>query len=403
MNVAPEGKQVPSRVQTAVVVVDPDTKVRDVLIEHVRKFHDTATGFDSLDEFVTATGATKPVVVVVGPSHEEDELFESVERLLSSRPACGVVMVVFQLTADLLRRALRSGVADVVEVTADDDELFGAIDRATGRLRVAAVEIAPISVPSEPPATMLGRVSTVFSTKGGTGKSVIAINLAAALALSTVQPVVLVDADLQFGDVALMLGLPPVHTILDAVQAGDRIDADLLSSIMLRHEASGLFVLAAPTEPGSAEQIGGRDLTRIISVLREGCAHIIIDTSANFGEVTLAALKEADDILVLASMDVMSLRSARVGLQTMRLLGIPFSRVKFVLNRANTRVGLTEADAGRALEMKVDVALPSELAVAESVNRGVPVYISSPRSNFTRGIRDLATSLMAYAPANRTA
>jgi len=161
-------------------------------------------------------------------------------------------------------------------------------------------------------------------------------------------------------------------------------------------------VLAAPTEPGSAEQIDGDDLARIISVLRERCAHIVVDTSANFGEVTLAALKEADDILVLASLDVMSLRSARVGLQTMRLLGIPFSRVKFVLNRANTRVGLTEADAARALEMKVDAALPSELAVAESVNRGVPVYISSPRSKFTRGIHELATSLMAYAPVNRT-
>jgi len=398
-----ERSGLPQGVQTTVAVVDPNKKARDVLIEHVRKVYDAAIGFDSLDDFVSATPPTKPVVVVMGPSHEGDELFGSVERLLSSRPASGVVMVVFKLTSDLLRHALRSGVADVVEVSADDDELSGAIDRAAGRLPVAAVDIAPIPVPSEPPATMLGRVSTVFSTKGGTGKSVIAINLAVALAQNTIQPVVLVDADLQFGDVALMLGLQPVHTILDAVQAGDRIDADLLSSIMLRHEASGLFVLAAPTEPGSAEQIDADDLARIISVLRDKCAHIIVDTSANFGEVTLAALKEADDILVLASMDVMSLRSARVGLQTMRLLGIPFSRVKFVLNRANTRVGLTEADAGRALEMKVDAALPSELAVAESVNRGVPVYISSPRSKFTRGIHELATSLMAYAPANRTA
>jgi pilus assembly protein CpaE len=207
--------------------------------------------------------------------------------------------------------------------------------------------------------------------------------------------VVLVDADLQFGDVALMLGLQPVHTILDAVQAGDRIDGGLLGNLMLRHEASGLFVLAAPTEPESAEQIGREDLARILNVLRENCAHIVIDTSANFGEVTLAALKEADDILVLASLDVMSLKSARVGLQTMRVLGIPFDNVKFVLNRANTRVGLTVTDAGRALEMKVDAALPSELAVAESVNRGVPVYISSPRSKFSKGIDDLATMLAA--------
>jgi pilus assembly protein CpaE len=240
-------------------------------------------------------------------------------------------------------------------------------------------------------------VVTVFCTKGGAGKSVVAINLAVALARRTIQPVVLVDADLQFGDVALMLQLQPVHTIAEAVSAGDRIDGALLGSLMLRHEASGLLVLAAPTEPASADQIGQADLARIVEVLREHCAHIVIDTSANFGEVTLTALQEADDILVLASLDVMSLKSARVGLQTMRVLGIPFSRVKFVLNRANTRVGLTEADAARALQMKVDVALPSELAVAESVNRGVPVVISSPRSKFSRGIDDLAGVLAAPA------
>jgi pilus assembly protein CpaE len=388
--------------QTTVAVVDPNGKARAVLIEHVRTAYDAAVGFDSFDEFVSAIPPATPAVAVVGPSLEGEELFASVEKLLASRPASTVVMVVLKLTSDLLRQALRSGVADVVEVSAADDELSQAIERAAGRLRATSAGVTPIPDPSEPSAAIQGRVSSVFSTKGGTGKSVIAINLAVALAQNTVQPVVLVDADLQFGDVALMLGLQPVHTILDAVQAGDRLDADLLFSIMLRHEASGLLVLAAPTEPGSAEQIGADDLARIISVLRERCAHVIVDTSANFGEVTLAALKEADDILVLASLDVMSLRSARVGLQTMRLLGIPFSRVKFVLNRANTRVGLTEADAARALEMKVDAALPSELAVAESVNRGVPVYISSPRSKFTRGIHELATSLMAYAPANRT-
>jgi pilus assembly protein CpaE len=310
-------------------------------------------------------------------------------------------MVVFVLTADLLQRALRAGVADVIEVSADDAELFGAIERASSRIRTRVAASTPARHRSEAASAPRGRVTTVFCTKGGAGKSVIAINLAVALARQTISPVVLVDADLQFGDVALMLGLQPVHTILDAVQAGDRIDAGLLGNLMLRHPASGLFVLAAPTEPESADQIGRDDLARILAVLRENCAHIVIDTSANFGEVTLAALKEADDILVLASLDVMSIKSARVGLQTMRVLGIPFERFKFVLNRANTRVGLSVADAGRALEMKVDIALPSELAVAESVNRGVPVLISSPRSKFTKGINELAAMLSAPEPAAR--
>ncbi|MGA2521655.1 MAG: hypothetical protein ABSG81_12665, partial [Acidimicrobiales bacterium] len=117
-------------------------------------------------------------------------------------------------------------------------------------------------------------------------------------------------------------------------------------------------------------------------------------------EVTLAALEAADDILVLAGLDVMSLKSARIGLQTMRVLGIPFTRTKFVLNRANTRVGLTEADAERAVQLKVDTALPSDILVAESVNRGVPVVTSAPRSKFAKSIDSLADALMAPAPAS---
>jgi pilus assembly protein CpaE len=244
-----------------------------------------------------------------------------------------------------------------------------------------------------------GRVVSVFCTKGGTGKSVVAINLAVALAKRTIQPVVLVDADLQFGDVALMLQLQPTHTIAEAVQAGDRLDGTLLENLLLRHPPSGLLVLAAPIEPSSADQIGRADLTRILEILRERCAYVVVDTSANFAEVTLAAIESSDDILVMAGLDVMSLKSARIGLQTMRVLGIPFSRVKFVLNRANTRVGLTEADAERALQLKVDAALPSDILVAESVNRGVPVITSAPRSKFAKSIDHLADVLMTAAPA----
>jgi pilus assembly protein CpaE len=171
----------------------------------------------------------------------------------------------------------------------------------------------------------------------------------------------------------------------------------MLENLLLRHEPSGLLVLAAPTEPSSADQIGRADLARVINVLRERCAYIVVDTSANFAEVTLAAIESSDDILVMAGLDVMSLKSARIGLQTMRVLGIPFSRVKFVLNRANTRVGLTEADAERALQLKVDAALPSDILVAESVNRGVPVVTSAPRSKFAKSIDGLADMLMQAA------
>ncbi len=381
--------------RVAVAVVDPDETVRSVICEHVKELDDLATAHESLDRFVRDTDPLFPVVVILGPSTPPDDLIPEAGHLLTLRPNVGVVMIVFDLAPHILQQAIRAGVDDVVMVSAEDEELTDAINRATTRLRARlpkpSVPVADVPVAVAGPEE--GRVVTVFCTKGGAGKSVIAVNLAVTLAQRSTRPVVLLDADLQFGDVALMLRLQPVHTVAEAVSAGDRLDADLMSNLLLKHEPSGLLVLAAPTEPGPADHIGKADLARVLSVLRPECSHIVVDTSANFGEITLAALQAADDILVVAGLDVMSLKSAKVGLQTMRVLGIPFSRVKFVLNRANTQVGLNPGDAERALQLKVDVALPSDLVVAASVNRGTPVVLDAPRSKFAKGIEELADAL----------
>ena len=392
-----------SRDQVPIGVVDSDEVVRYVLSERMTEVGSEVVGFESLDSFTNSVACTDPCVVIFGPSEEPEDVIGQVAGLTTSQPGCGVVMVVYDLTTEVLQRALRAGVDDVVAVSADDGELLDSVERAAARVTARRPMPAPPPPPPPPDAGAQGpqgRVISVFCTKGGTGKSVVAINVAVALAKRTIQPVVLVDADLQFGDVALMLQLAPVHTVVEAAQAGERLDGTMLETLLLRHEPSGLLVLAAPTEPSSADQIRRADLARVISVLRERCAYVVVDTSANFAESTLAALEAADDILVLAGLDVMSLKSARVGMQTMRALDIPFESVKFVLNRANTRVGLTEADAERAVQLKVDTALPSDIIVAESVNRGVPVVISAPRSKFAKNIDELATSLMVPAHAS---
>jgi pilus assembly protein CpaE len=381
--------------KVAIGVVDPDEVVRGVLTDHIRELDDGVEGYADLAAFTGSIDAAGPGVVVFGPSVVPGDVVTQVAGLVAFRPGCSAIMVVYELTADVLQQAIRAGVDDVVAVSAEDAELLDAIARASAR--VLARGPATSSAAPATSGTTPGRVVSVFCTKGGTGKSVVAINLAVALAKRTIQPVVLVDADLQFGDVALMLQLQPTHTIAEAVQAGDRLDGTMLENLLLRHPPSGLLVLAAPTEPSSADQIGRADLARILDILRERCAYVVVDTSANFAEVTLAAIESSDDILVMAGLDVMSLKSARIGLQTMRVLGIPFSRVKFVLNRANTRVGLTEADAERALQLKVDAALPSDILVAESVNRGVPVVTSAPRSKFAKSIDNLADVLMTAA------
>jgi pilus assembly protein CpaE len=389
------GTEAPRHGDVVIAVVDPDEIVRGVIVEHLRSVNTQVVPCDDLSAFTDSPEASRPSVVVCGPTEPPDRIVEQLAGLMAFRPHCGAILIVHELSAQVLQRALRAGVDDVVAVSVEDDELVGAIGRASTRVLSRTPRKTETAGPTSAPTP--GRVVTVFCSKGGTGKSVLAVNLAVALSKRTIQPVVLVDADLQFGDVALMLQLQPTHTIVEAVQAGDRLDGTLLENLLLRHPASGLLVLAAPTEPSSADQIGRPDLSRILEILRSRCAYVVVDTSANFADVTLASLESSDDILVMAGLDVMSLKSARLGLQSMRVLGIPFSRVKFVLNRANTRVGLTEADAERALQLKVDAALPSDILVAESVNRGVPVVSSAPRSKFAKSVDALADSLMSAA------
>ncbi len=389
----------------AVSVVEPDEAIRRVLAKHVETFELAAQPFEDLASFSTNGASTEPSVLLVGPSRPAGDVLGELRPLLEARPNCGAIMVVFDLSTDVLREAMRAGVDDVVSVNADDTELLDAIQRASARVRSRLAASAPVAAPVPPPAPAgpteapRARVVTVFSTKGGAGKSVVATNVAVCLARRTSQPVVLLDADLQFGDVALMLQLAPVHTIVEAVQAGDRLDGVLLENLLLRHPASGLRVLAAPTEPGSADHINRADLSRILALLRDRCAFVVVDNPATFGDVTLGALEEADDILVVAGLDVTSIKNARVGLQTMRVLGIPFSKIKFIVNRANSKVGLSVADAERALELKSDCALPSDIIVPQSVNRGMPAVITAPKSKFARAVEDLTTAIVAGAAA----
>jgi len=391
--------KVPIGSQAGICVVDSDELTRKVLVNQLSVLDEGVSSFESVAAYSQATDPSRPVVVVFGPSDGADEIISSVERLGAVRPGFGAVMVVTRLSAQVLQHALRAGLDDVVSASAEDDELLDAIRRASSRVMARVLPESTVPVTAQATAAPTGRVVTVFGTKGGAGKSVLATNLAVALARRAAQPVVLVDADLQFGDVALMLQLEPAHTIEEAARAGDRLDGTLLESLLLRDQGSGLFVLAAPTESRSADGIGRDDLVRILEVLRSRFAFVVVDTSANFAEITLAALETADEILVLASLDIMSLKSARVGLQTMKVLGIPSTRIKFILNRANTRVGLTESDAERAIELKIDTALPSDILVASSVNRGVPVVTGAPRSRFAKNVEDLASRLMVSVPA----
>jgi pilus assembly protein CpaE len=240
----------------------------------------------------------------------------------------------------------------------------------------------------------LGQVITVFSTKGGAGKSVIAANLGVILAMRSEKPVVLVDADLQFGDIAVMLKLAPQHTIVDAVAGLDRLDIPMLQSLLTPHPSSGLNVLAAPLEPAFADQIGAAEMVKIVEVLRKFCSYVIVDTPAYFNDVVLGLIEVSDDVLLVAGMDVPNIKNVKIGLQTLRLLNTPKEKLRLILNRANSKAKLDVSEVERTLQVTADALIPSDVVVPQAVNKGIPVVLASPRSSVTRALEDLADLFM---------
>jgi pilus assembly protein CpaE len=238
-----------------------------------------------------------------------------------------------------------------------------------------------------------GRIVTVFCPKGGTGKTVTATNLATALAKYHSKRTLLLDLDLQFGDAAIMLGIEPDKTIQDLVTAPGELDPEKLAGYTTRH-ASGLDVLPAPVRPEDAELVTEQKLTRLLEVAKQSYDVIVVDTSPFFHGPMLATLDRTDELLLLCGLDVPTIKNVRLSIQTLELLSFPPDRIKVVLNRANSNVGMKRNEVEAALETKVRFEIPSDRAVPLAVNRGNPAVLQDAGCDFSRGIRDMAKGLL---------
>jgi pilus assembly protein CpaE len=372
--------------RVAVAVVDGDRDERDRLSAMIGP---GVTPLASLDELALRLTGT-PVLAVLGPSCARDGSLVLVDRLLRNHPELGAILVTDELSTALLQQALRAGVKDVLTEPVSASQVFEAIERVAASLKPrTGGDMFGDPLP-EPLDGELGQVITVFSTKGGSGKSVIASNLAVVLAQRSDRPVCLVDADLQFGDIAVMLKLAPRHTVVDAVASLDRLDATMLQSLLTVHAPSKLNVLAAPLEPAFADQIGAVEMVRIVEVLRRFCSYVIVDTPAYFNDVVLGLIEVSDDVLLVAGMDVPNIKNVKIGLQTLRLLNTPKEKLRLVLNRANSKAKLDVHEVERTLQVTADALIPSDIVVPQAVNKGVPFVLSAPKSAVTKAVGELA-------------
>jgi pilus assembly protein CpaE len=298
---------------------------------------------------------------------------------LRRRVQAPVVLLVGAGTADLLDAELEGGPVDVLV----RPQPPGAVVFAARRAAVAAARRR-----AEQPD---GRVVTVFSPKGGAGKSVVSSNLATLFA-ERGRRTLLVDCDLQFGDAAIMLGLEPQRTLHDLLAVPGPVQPERIGDCAIRHR-SGLDVLAAPLDPEEAESIADEQIGELLAAARGAYDEVVVDTMPFFHGAVLSAVDRSDEVLVVCTPDVPTLKNVRLALQTLDLLGVDRDRVRVVLNRASARVGYRAAQVAAALEREVEIELPEDEAVAVAVNQGSSVGECRAGSPFARAIGQLADRL----------
>lgn len=329
-------------------------------------------------------------VVFIGPSLATAEGVAEASALSELVPDLVVILVAAtDVPGEVLRAAIRSGLSDVVEAPltiAAVTEALRAAERTSRRKAAAA--------PEAPKPLSEGRIITVMAAKGGSGKTVFASNVATLLARwGDAGRVVIADADFQFGDVALVLQVDPKHTVVNAAKEGERLDNQFLETVLATH-SSGMRVLAAPLEPAFADEVPTVTYTRILGMLREMFDYVVVDTAPSLDERLLAILDKSDVVLFVVDMDLPSVKNAKLALETLRILNYPSNKIKLVLNRSNSKARLDVDEIERSLRLPISASVPSDGLLPASINEGIPIVESHPKSKPAKAFEDVTQIVM---------
>jgi pilus assembly protein CpaE len=364
------------------VYVEPDAERRGTIGALYGDF-----GFDVVDDLgdleIHLPRHPDTVLVVIGATVDLDAALAFAAYQRVQRPLIGVLLLRKTLEPEVLTRAMRSGVREVIE----ELNVEGIRLSATRSVDLSRALSSTLRTAADP--GQHAKVVTIFAGKGGCGKSVVATNLAAALTAGGVRRVLLVDLDLQFGDVAIMLQLPPTRSISDAIGMAGKLDEAGLRSVLTAYRP-GFDVLLAPASPAEGEHVSRELVTEVLEVAREMYDFVVVDTPPFVTDQVLAALDLSDYYVPIVTPDLPTLKSVRLTVEMFDLLEYPRERRLVVFNRANTEVGLTVQDVEEAVGAHLSVHMPSSRDVPVSVNRGIPISLTDPEHQVSVAMRQLA-------------
>jgi pilus assembly protein CpaE len=392
-----------------VLIVDDIPETRD----HLSKL----LGFESDVEVVGAAAggpeaiemanALRPDVVLMDINMPGMDGITATEKLAADVPTAAVIMMSVQGEADYLRRSMLAGAREFLVKPFSSDELNASIRQVWSREKDKLSRYAPVVTGNDAPARDSGDVASVtavFSPKGGVGRTTISVNLAVAAAQAG-KKVALVDASFQFGDVGVLLNLNPrnksIADLAGELQGGGEVES--LDTFMITH-SSGVRVLLAPPTPEQAELIGPAAVKKVLVALRTDYDLVVVDCPSSFNESTLAVLDESDLILTLLTLEITSVKNMRLFLEVCEQLGYGPEKIRLVLNRADSTLGIRVADVEQSIGRKVDHTIVSDgRSVVYALNRGVPFFLSNREAQVSQDIQRLASAVTGPPPTTVSA
>ena len=354
-------------------------------------------------EAIQLAQEVNPDVVLMDINMPDMDGIAATEIIRQKMPSVQVVVLSVQGDQNYMRKAMLVGARDFLTKPPMPDELVAAIRRAGKMAREERSKNAQayVSAPTGPNfnvtygVTTQGKVIMFYSPKGGTGCTTLAVNVAVALCNEETR-VVIVDASLQFGDVALFLNEQGKNTILDLTPRADELDPGIVDDVMIKHAVSGVHILASPSRPEHAEKVNPDQFTKLIRYLRQLYAYIIVDTSSFLNDVTLSVLDVAEAVVLVTAQDIPSIKNDRLFLDLLLTLSIPVEKVVLVMNKYDKRIAILPEKIGENLKQPVMAVIPlDEKTVIPSVNRGVPFMLDNKTQPAARGVYTLVEALRA--------
>jgi pilus assembly protein CpaE len=399
----------PSGDKVRVLIVDDVADTR----ENVRKLLQFEADIEvvgaarTAQEGIQLTQELDPDVVLMDINMPDMDGIAATETIHQRSPQAQVVILSVQGDQNYMRRAMLAGARDFLTKPPMGDDLVSAVRRGGEMSRLERGKSKPARAAADAAAghgmlmpqgairLVQGKVITVYSPKGGTGCTTLAVNLGVALHNEDTR-VVVVDANLQYGDVAMFFNEQGKNTILDIAPRVDELDPEVVEEIMIKHEASGVHILAAPQRPEQAEKVSVQQFAKVIEFLRRMYSYVILDTASLLNDLVLSAIDVSDAIVLVTTQDIPSIKNARLFLDLLQTMGVERKHLLFIMNKFDKRIGITPERISENLKEKISAVIPlDERVVIPAVNRGVPFMVDNRAQPVARGIFALAEAVRA--------